>query len=589
MENDTKSTPSSMSCRYEKSDIQDEESVPGAADDEADRDVATVESTGASSFQAFLHLLKGNVGPGCLSLPWAFSTLGTPLGAAAVFLLGVLTGANGWSVVMARRKWFGLPRPDGAEVTYSDVGERAYGTKFRKYVTASIMLQQLAVCTIFFSFIADNTAALASEFFLDGAALTNYRVCVTLVLPAAMALSCVPNLKALGFAIKIATGLLFSAFFFIGVVVIKNWGDYSGAKTNETDEGRWSSTVPIAICAVMYSYEGISLVLPVESAMQKPESFARPYGLGLVGMIIIFTAFPSFCVAAFGTVDDGSITAFLLNNRDKFEGDSLVLVANLLVSISVLFTYPLQLFPCIGLVNQLWKKKPPTTTSGKDGVSENGTYATIGGTNLEVVEESTNELASRSAPMVAKKFLQKGSSNSKVSKKGNYTTLGVTIVEDEEECINKLASASVVGKDVAQTATVNENGAENDSYVTLGGNTLEDEESPNELVSASMVRNAWENLYSPLLRTFLVLVTYLVAVTVPNVQELISLAGAVAGSSVALIIPPIIELKTLPEGQRIWSLSALKCYCLLLVGLIFGIYGSVASIQDIIHVYQMSR
>mmetsp|Transcript_7371 Transcript_7371/g.11191 ORF Transcript_7371/g.11191 Transcript_7371/m.11191 type:complete len:155 (+) Transcript_7371:135-599(+) len=149
MENDRRSTPSSTSCRYEKSDTRDE-SVPGAADDEADRDVATVESTGASSFQAFLHLLKGNVGPGCLSLPWAFSTLGIPLGAAAVFLLGVLTGANGWSVVMARRKWFGLSRPDGVEVTYSDVGERAYGMKFRKYVTASIMLQQLAVCTIFF-------------------------------------------------------------------------------------------------------------------------------------------------------------------------------------------------------------------------------------------------------------------------------------------------------------------------------------------------------------------------------------------------------------------------------------------------------
>ena len=47
---------------------------------------------------------------------------------------------------------------------------------------------------------------------------------------------------------------------------------------------------------------------------------------------------------------------------------------------------------------------------------------------------------------------------------------------------------------------------------------------------------------SPQLRALLVLMTYVIAVVVPNVQALISLAGALAGSSTALLIPPLLEL-----------------------------------------------
>ena len=55
---------------------------------------------------------------------------------------------------------------------------------------------------------------------------------------------------------------------------------------------------------------------------------------------------------------------------------------------------------------------------------------------------------------------------------------------------------------------------------------------------------------SPLLRASLVLLTYLVAVVVPNVQSLISLAGALAGSSTALLIPPALELAYLRHLER---------------------------------------
>jgi proton-coupled amino acid transporter len=103
---------------------------------------------------------------------------------------------------------------------------------------------------------------------------------------------------------------------------------------------------------------------------------------------------------------------------------------------------------------------------------------------------------------------------------------------------------------------------------------------------------------SPQLRLILVLLTYGVAVIVPNVQALISLAGAVAGSSTALLIPPVLELawirnlkKVSPpkEEETWWSdkflFDKIKCWVLLAFGVVFMLIGSVASISDIISIY----
>lgn len=44
--------------------------------------------------QTTFHLLKGNIGPGCLSLPWAFSQLGIPLGIFITMMIGFWTYFN---------------------------------------------------------------------------------------------------------------------------------------------------------------------------------------------------------------------------------------------------------------------------------------------------------------------------------------------------------------------------------------------------------------------------------------------------------------------------------------------------------------
>jgi len=110
------------------------------------------------------------------------------------------------------------------------------------------------------------------------------------------------------------------------------------------------------------------------------------------------------------------------------------------------------------------------------------------------------------------------------------------------------------------------------------------------------------------LRVGLVLLTYIVAVIVPNVQILISLAGAVAGSSVALLIPPMIELALVDRAAAGFAPSStpdvspwrrllqcdicgedgmrkFRCFVLFWLGFVFMCIGAGASIYDILKLY----
>ena len=58
----------------------DSDEGEGDMDDEDGNEQTTVQQT-------FIHLLKGYIGPGMLSLPWAVSQLGIPVGCIGIFIM----------------------------------------------------------------------------------------------------------------------------------------------------------------------------------------------------------------------------------------------------------------------------------------------------------------------------------------------------------------------------------------------------------------------------------------------------------------------------------------------------------------------
>ena len=510
-----------------------------------------------TSWQAFIHLLKGYVGPGCLSLPWAVSQLGLPLGVTVVFSVSCWTSVNIWHVVQLKREYEKTLPPSTTtttttqqQITYPDVGAWLYGNKFGLVLKAMICVQQISVCTVFLSFIGENL----------GAAIRNtlgpisHIAVISLALPAALALVCLPNLKVLAPVMTLATLTLFGGFAVLGVLIWEQWPDRPQNPPIQIQD--WGQ-LPLAICAVLYAFEGICLILPIETSMANKEKFGHVFSAAMTASAVIFALVASLCVMAFGSVSSGSITAFLV---EKAEGDDLTLLyaANTLVSVAVLLTYPLQLFPSYELVGPTIAKyftSPSTNTTSQSSIEvDNHGHAYIAA-NEEEPQQQQQQQDSQDEDTLPQSSLNEAPF--------------LDEPEDEEETIQETTTRS------------NEHMQQEFNYWHYFGTSYGD---------------------TPAVRAGLVMVTYLFAIIIPNVQLLVSLAGAVSGSATGLLVPPLLQLanwkrlerqETLAEetttdgnfGPWYYQQRRMNCYVLLFMGTLVLIIGTGASLRDIIRVY----
>lgn len=533
--------------------------------------------------QTYIHLLKGYIGPGCLSLPWAVSQIGHVGGSIAIAAVSLWSSYNCMTIVKIKRyiervntnnsnineaetKSETASSVASSALTYPDVGEWAYGEKFERFVSGCICTQQLAICTVFFSFIGENIYAvckLAPEVIPD--IFMSHIGVMTVALPFVMGLSFITSLNALTPVMVAGTFSLFVGFGVLAFIIGLVWED----RPTEPVDIQWKSA-PLALCAILYSYEGICLILPIESSMAEPRKFKKVFFQAMVSVALVLATVSNVCVYAFGEVTNGSVTAFLL---EKYKGDKTVtfflMIANTVVSLSVLFTYPIQLFPVVEILSsdfaEAWSRfmhKPYMSPQGGNDEDDLTGFEPMPPLPEHDVAEHTYDYDN----------FEKGNDNSLV------------IDEDERKT-----------------------------------------EPPQDLRNSVMsniteIFPKWPGRSGIVpLRIILVILTYSVAVLIPNVQALISLAGAIAGSSSALLIPPMLELALIehlestssdmktsssPLPSLRLSLSAqkpnfiwqvwghdlsgkhrkkkLRCYFLFWLGFVFFVIGTYAALANIV-------
>jgi proton-coupled amino acid transporter len=171
-------------------------------------------------WETFIHLLKGYMGAGCLSLPWAVSQLGLFWGTIAIFAMGYWSSYNCWTVVKLKRYIERTAPSDdkmsvmseasigsaastsNSNITYPDVGDWAHGSHFQSCIAACVCVQQLAICTVFISFVGENVLAVMERLDITHFALATHTGVMTLALPLIMAQSFIPLLKSLAPVIK---------------------------------------------------------------------------------------------------------------------------------------------------------------------------------------------------------------------------------------------------------------------------------------------------------------------------------------------------------------------------------------------------
>jgi amino acid permease len=489
--------------------------------------------------KAWVHLVKGNVGPGCLSLAAGASQAGE----AGSLVLGVVIVAvclAGWHMIWQCKVH---TQASGAR-TFGDIGDRAFGRRGRDTIEFFVMFTQLAVCCVFFSFFAVNIhAALPAGGALDW--LTPATI-MLLALPFFLYVGSLKDLKVLVPFSQAAIAALLLGF----AIVLYYCADWLRRGQPRAPLAPSLGGATLFFGTAVYALEGVALLLPIENAMGADArgqfgSVMNWAMLAIVASFVLLTAVP---LAAFGAVKSSSLTAEL---GAHYGGEALVTVCNLLLVLNVALTYPLQFLPTFQVVEQwvrgMARARPQLLHGGGGGGGGGGGRGGSG----DSAEGGEADLAAPAGPLC--------------------------ITDGARGSINSAGGSSdsaARGHEVA--------GVGNGGGVTT---TADASDAPACLRSCpcTLSPRALEHLQTyPWLRAYMVVFTMLVAASVPDLGLLISLFGSVASSTLGLILPPLMYVRLVP-GQTAASTAA--CYSMCAFGVLGAVGGAVSSLQGIAKAY----
>ena len=287
----------------------------------------------ATTTKTFFTLLKAFVGTGILFLPKAFRNGGILASSITLVMVSLITCVCFHLLLECRKKCGG-----GG---YGELGEAIVGKRFRSVVLASIALSQLGFVCAGIIFTAENMYSFFQAVLKSRDLPIGINTFIALQLLLLIPLALIRNISKLG-----PVALLADVFILIGVVYIWQYDIRSLAEfgVNESVQLFSPSTFPLTIGSAIFTFEGIGLILPIQSSMKQPEHFSKLLYLIMFIITCVFTSIGALCYATFGEFTKIQIIS-------NFPQDSkLVNAVQFLYSLAVLAGNPVQLFPAVRIV-----------------------------------------------------------------------------------------------------------------------------------------------------------------------------------------------------------------------------------------------
>lgn len=287
----------------------------------------------------FINTVRGNLGPGCLSLPHAFADTGLylslglalPIIGLCIFSMRLLLWAKQEVVAC------GLTTADRA-VSYSDVAVAALGPVGRVMVEAAVLTGQLGCCVVYYSFVSENLCSVFPGL--------HPRLMILAMMPVASGLTLLRTPGKLAILSLAGNVLMISG---IAVVLASLAPKLSEGleKLDEQPRAVWS-TAPAFASNMVFSFEGIALTIPMEIAMVNQEKFPKILTSAMFSVAAIFLVVAIYCLVGLGgVVTSGSISASL----EGYVPQEFLAISNLVLAAAVLSTYPLQFYPAIEILD----------------------------------------------------------------------------------------------------------------------------------------------------------------------------------------------------------------------------------------------
>lgn len=286
----------------------------------------------ASNLKSFFTLLKAFIGTGIMFLPKAFRNGGILFSSITLVMVSAITAVCFHLLLQCRRQHGG---------GYGEIGERISGPRLRSLILGSITISQLGFVCAGIIFTAENLHSFLKAVTTRVPSTLSINGLIVLQLIILIPLAFVRNISKLGPA-----ALLADVFILLGLTYIYYYDISSIAQNGlePTVELFNPNGFTLTIGSSIFTFEGIGLILPIQSSMKRPQHFDH---LLYVVMAIITVIFTAVGALSYGTFGSKTKTEIITNfpQTDKF-----VNAVQFLYSLAILVGTPVQLFPALRIM-----------------------------------------------------------------------------------------------------------------------------------------------------------------------------------------------------------------------------------------------
>ncbi|XP_065226276.1 neutral amino acid uniporter 4-like [Planococcus citri] len=307
-----------------------------------------------SYWETLTHMLKGNIGCGMLAMGSAFKHGGLVFSSFLVVILGIIACYNQYILVTMANKF--KQQYNLSSINFPDTIGIAFETgpsifkRMSKWIRWSIelfiILTQLGFCCVYFLFLSQSLNQICSCYNIH----IDIHLLMMMIFPIVWGTALIRELKYIA---PLSTLANMSIFMALALILYNSIFGLNVAVSERRLMGNWAD-LPLCFGVVVYSLEGISLVLPLQQNMKRKEKFLGSFGvlnlsLTIVVLLIIVVGF--FGYFRYGDAVRESLT---LNLEAK---DNLLTQAVIVcMTIGILCTYSLQFFIPILLILPYFNK-----------------------------------------------------------------------------------------------------------------------------------------------------------------------------------------------------------------------------------------
>ena len=294
---------------------------------------------------ALVHLMKGNIGIGVLSMPSALVNAGLAVGTAGLAVVAVITIHCMHLLVNATHVL--TQRHNSVYLDYGEVVQLAILPHSRRLSNIGLKTINVFICTtqlggnsVYVLFIATSLKQLCEN--LLGLDWSFYYYILLLWVPLVL-LCLLRNLRLLAPVTVIAT---VCELYALAIVFYYIFRDPLPPVTSVPSTASITK-LPLFFGTAIFTFEGIGIVLPLENRMKNPAHLRGLSGVLNTGMVMVACLYIS--TGFYGYLKYGeaaSIGAVTLNLPDELLANS----ARVSIASAIFLTYPLQFYVLISII-----------------------------------------------------------------------------------------------------------------------------------------------------------------------------------------------------------------------------------------------